>query len=209
MSKLREAAHAEHQATRRAVRAKDSLPVRLIGEASEIADQPPLVALSMATIVLGMALRRPAVARGGVRMLAAHALATGAKAVLKASIDRTRPAKALAEGHRIGKGRGSEDTDYNSFPSGHTAGAVAVAQAAGRDMPGAVVPAKLAALAVAAVQMPRGKHYYSDVLAGAAIGWASERLVSAAAGRLFRSHGSITEPVLPAHPEAGAEPRRR
>ncbi len=183
MSRLKDAAHADRKATHQAAQARDTWPVRIAGAASEGADQPPLIALSLATIATGAALRRPNVVRGGVRMLAAHALATGIKTVLKTNIDRTRPLKALAEGHSIGKGTGTEDSDLNSFPSGHTAGAVAVAQAAARDMPALAIPARVAAGAVAAIQMPRGKHYISDVMAGAAIGLASEWAVSAAMRR--------------------------
>jgi undecaprenyl-diphosphatase len=212
MSKLKNAAHADEKATHKAAQARDTLPVRVLGGLSEGADQPPLIALSLATIALGALLRKPAVARGGARMLASHALATGIKTVLKSGIDRTRPVKALAEGHHIGKGTGSDDTNLNSFPSGHTAGAVAVAQAAARDLPGIALPVRLTALAVGAIQMPRGKHYISDVLVGAAIGWASEGAVSAAvrlATDLWarRERGSVSEPVLQAADEAPAAPR--
>jgi undecaprenyl-diphosphatase len=205
MSKLKQAARADRKATHKIAEARDTWPVRIAGAASEAADQPPLIALSMATVVLGAVLQRREIARGGVRMLAAHALATGIKTALKTGIDRTRPQKAIAEGHHIGKGHGTEDTDLNSFPSGHTAGAVAVAQAAARDMPAVALPARMAAFAAAAIQMPRGKHYFSDVIAGAAIGWASEQAVSAAfragsrAWIRVRAHGSISDPVPPKH----------
>ncbi|WP_374945241.1 phosphatase PAP2 family protein [Sphingomonas sp.] len=180
MSKIGRAAKAERTATHKAAQERDTWPVRIAGAASEVADQPPLVALSAGTIVLGAVLRRPAVMRAGLRMLASHALATGIKTVLKTTIDRTRPNKAMRDGHHIGKGSGTDDTDLNSFPSGHTAGAVAIAQAVARDAPAAAIPVRLAAGAVAAIQMPRGKHYISDVLAGAAIGWVSEMAASAA-----------------------------
>ena len=212
MNKLKDAAHADEKATHKVAEARDTWPVRVLGGLSEGADQPPLVALSVATIALGAILRRPAVARGGARMLASLALATGVKTLLKTGIDRTRPVKAIAEGHHIGKGTGSDDTNLNSFPSGHTAGAVAVAQAAAREIPAVALPARLTALAVGAIQMPRGKHYVSDVLVGAAIGWASEGAVSAAV-RLGtelwarRRHGSVTEPVLPTPSEEPSAPR--
>lgn len=180
MSKIRKAADADREATHRVAESRDTLPIRVLGGLSEAADQPPLVALAAGTIVAGAVLRRAGVVRTGVLMLAAHALATGVKTVLKTTIDRTRPAKAMKDGHHIGKGTGGEDTDLNSFPSGHTAGAVAIAQAAARDVPAAAIPARLTAGAVAAIQMPRGKHYISDVLAGAAIGWVSELAASAA-----------------------------
>lgn len=183
MSKAQEVietvAEAEQAVTHKAAAHEDHLLVRAAGKASEIADQPPLIALSIATIVVGAALRRPAVLRSGVRMLASHLVATGIKAALKNSIDRTRPSRALEEGHHVGKGTGSDDTSMNSFPSGHTAGAVAVAQAVASESPAAALPIQAAALGVAALQPSRGKHYLSDVAAGAVIGWLSERLTNA------------------------------
>jgi undecaprenyl-diphosphatase len=92
----------------------------------------------------------------------------------------------VKEGHRIGQGDGAEDSSLNSFPSGHTAGAVAVAQAVAHESTAAGLPLQAAALGVAAMQPRRGKHYVSDVVAGAAIGWASER----AAGALLRIAGA-------------------
>ena len=176
---VKQAARADREATHKAAAHDDSKLVRLAGKATEAADQPPLLALSAATIVVGAVLRRPTVLRSGVRMLASHLVATGVKAALKSSVDRTRPSRALKEGHHVGKGRGTSDTTLNSFPSGHTAGAVAVAQAVASESPVAAVPLQAAAVAVAALQPSRGKHYLSDVAAGAAIGWLSERLTNA------------------------------
>lgn len=152
--------------------------VKAAGAASEVADQPPLVALSAAVLVIGLAARQPAVARTGFRMLAAHGLATAIKTGIKRSIDRTRPDHALDNGYRAEPGD-SEAHELSSFPSGHTAGAVAVAEAIARELPAAAAPARLLALSVALVQLPRAKHFVSDVLAGAAIGWAGERAASA------------------------------
>lgn len=183
MSKAKEAVkrvgRAEREATHRAARHDDGPLLRIASKAAEIADQPPLIAISIATIVVGGVVRRPGVARSGVRMLASHLLATGVKTVLKSSIDRTRPARALKEGHHVGKGDGADDTTLNSFPSGHTAGAVAVAQAVATESARAALPLQAAAVAVAALQPSSGKHYWSDVLAGAAIGWAAERVANA------------------------------
>jgi len=179
--KAKRAAEAEHKATREAAKLRNNPIVAAVGAASEVADQPPLVALGLGTLALGALLRRPALARSGARMLAAHAIATGVKTLLKRGVDRTRPARALKDGrHRLTKGRGGGDTDFNSFPSGHTAGAVTVAEAVARDNPRAATPARLAAGAIGAMQLPRGAHYLSDVAVGAAIGWLSERIASAA-----------------------------
>lgn len=172
-------ADADVRRTHRATRHDDGAGVRLAGRAAEFADQPPLIALSVTTIAVGAVLRQPVVLRSGVRMLASHLLATGVKTVLKSAIDRTRPARAVKEGHHLGKGDGADDTSLNSFPSGHTAGAVAVAQAVAAEAPLAALPLQLAALGVGVVQPSQGKHYISDVVAGAAIGWAAARITDA------------------------------
>jgi undecaprenyl-diphosphatase len=176
---IKKIGRAERASTHRAARRKNGPLIDAAGKAAEIADQPPLIAISVVTILVGALARRPAVTRSGVRMLASHLLATGVKTVLKSSIDRTRPARALRGGHHIGKGDGADDTTLNSFPSGHTAGAVAVAQAVATESPRAGLPLQAAAIAVAALQPSGGKHYWSDVLAGAAIGWAAERVANA------------------------------
>ena len=204
MSKIRKAARADRKATHSVAKTRGTWPVRILGGLSEAADQPPLIALAAGTIATGAVLRRAGVVRMGARMLASHLFATGVKTVLKTSIDRTRPAKAMRDGHHIGEGTGTEESDLNSFPSGHTAGAVAIAQAVARDRPGAALPARMLAGAAAAIQMPRGKHYISDVLAGAAIGWASERVASAAlqAGErgLRRAWASYAVPKMNSEP---------
>ncbi len=131
----------------------------------------------LVTIAAGLVLRRPAIAAAGLRMLAAHATATGIKAIVKRSVDRTRP-HVLVDENRYELARGERnEPSYNSFPSGHTAGAVAVAEAIARTLPRAARPARAWAVAIAVLQIPRCAHYPSDVGAGAAVGWASDRLV--------------------------------
>lgn len=175
---------ADLDATHSAARHRDAPVVKATGLLAEIADQPQLIALSIATALIGLAARKPALARGGARMLAAHLAATLAKSAIKHSIDRTRPARALEDGaHRFEAGD-SGDHELSSFPSGHTAGAVAVSRAIARDVEGAAAPAALATIAVAAVQPVAGKHYLSDLVAGAAVGWVAEALVSAVFDRL-------------------------
>lgn len=160
--------------------------VKVLGEASEMADQPPLIALSAATLILGLALRRPAIATAGMRMLCTHLLATAIKTGVKRSVDRTRPHVLADEGrYSIEKG-GSDDPRDNSFPSGHTAGAVAVAEAIARTFPQAAWPARAWAAAIAAIQIPRCSHYPSDIAAGAAIGMAADRVVRLAEGAVRR-----------------------
>lgn len=177
-------AQADTAATHKVAKLRDKPWMKVIAALSEVADQPPLIAASIGTLAIGLATRRADLTRGGARMLLSHLLATGAKLAIKHQFDRTRPSHALdGTGHHFEKGDegGHED---KSFPSGHTAGAVAVARAVSRDIEGAAVPATVVTVAVAAAQAPTGHHYFSDVAVGAAIGWAAEAIVSAVFDRL-------------------------
>lgn len=187
-NKAKQLARAEHDLVGSVAASRQRKPVALLGAASEVADQPPLVSLSLVTIAAGALLRRRDVTRTGVQMLLAHAIATGGKTILKRSIDRSRPARALVDGEvKVGAGKGTDNTDFNSFPSGHTAGAVSVAEAIAHTAPGLAVPARASAAVVAAVQLPRGAHYPSDVAIGAVIGWMAERLAGFLLGEAERA----------------------
>lgn len=167
---------------------RDHPVVRALGKASEMADQPPLVAASLVMLGAGLISRRPAIALAGLRMLTAHAAATGMKAVVKRSVDRSRPDVLIDEGRYVLAEGEHDEPRYNSFPSGHTAGAVAVAEAIARTLPGAAWPLRAWALTIAALQIPRSTHYPSDVGAGAAIGVAGDRLVRLAESAARRRH---------------------
>jgi undecaprenyl-diphosphatase len=114
-------------------------------------------------------------------MLAAHTLATVAKNFVKHRVDRARPRSKHLEGkdHKLAPGR-STAKEETSFPSGHSAGAAAVARAFVRDYPEHAPAAYAAAGAISLAQIPRCAHYPTDVGAGLAIGVAAEALVSAA-----------------------------
>lgn len=161
--------------------------VRAIGDAAQLADQPPLVAASALTLAAGLASGRPRLARTGARMLAAHGLATLFKALIKDRIDRTRPRRVARDGHHEAKPGHSKAKDKRSFPSGHSAGAVAVARAIARDNPGAAAVAYPLAAAASLVQVPRQAHFPSDVVIGAALGVLAEALVSRAFRGLNRA----------------------
>lgn len=193
--------HADQRVAKSLAAFRDTLPVRAAGQLSELADQPPLIVLSITTIAAGLFAHDRRLARAGTRMLAAHLLATAFKAVVKKSVDRTRPAVAERTGYKRGKGR-VDAGPLNSFPSGHTAGAFAVARAIGRDYPQAAAPALALATTVALVLIPRGKHYPSDVVAGVAIGLVAEAFVD----RVTRS---ATQRVRPLRPASTAARSRR
>ena len=167
--------------------ARETWTVRLLGMASEIADQPQLITLCVATLGAGLALRDRRLANAGGRMLAAELVATLLKDAVKANVDRTRPHVVVDGGaHRMEQGH-SHESAYNSFPSGHTTGAVAVARAVARSYPDRALAATLAAGAVAAIQVPRCQHYPSDLAAGGAIGLVADALVQGAERLLERA----------------------
>lgn len=184
MSKVTKAAKTlgrlDRKLTHKAAKHRDDPAVKALGTVSEAADQPPLLLLGVGTIVVGAVLRQPVMLRTGVRMLASEIVATAIKTVIKRSVDRTRPETAIESGeHRFEPGT-SNDHEQTSFPSGHTAGAVAVAGALAKDVPVMAAPVYALAAGVAAVQMPRGKHYMLDTVVGAAIGFVAQRAASAA-----------------------------
>jgi membrane-associated phospholipid phosphatase len=116
--------------------------------------------------------------RAGARMLIAHELATFAKNFVKHRVDRTRPRTAEGkEDQKAELGRSTEKEE-TSFPSGHSAGATAVAAAFTREFPEYGAAALAAGGAAALAQIPRCAHYPTDVGAGIAIGAMAEACVN-------------------------------
>lgn len=163
----------------------DTLAVQAVTLVSKSGDQPPMRALCAVVVVGGLVTGNPRLAGAGLRMLAAHTIATAAKNALKRRIDRTRPdARQHEHDHRIRPGN-SVSHDETSFHSGHSAGAMAVGAAFARAFPDHGGSALGAAGAVALAQVPRRSHYLSDVVVGSAIGLISE----AALNRLISGFG--------------------
>ena len=159
---------------------RKSALVRAIEPLAKLGDQPPLRTLCGAVIALGLIRGDRRLLRTGVRMFAAHSLATWAKNIVKHRIDRTRPRQAAAKGrdHRLSVGRKRARAE-TSFPSGHSAGAAAVAGAFAREYPEYGVAAASGAGLVALAQIPRSAHYPTDIGAGLAIGIAAEWVTDA------------------------------
>jgi membrane-associated phospholipid phosphatase len=156
---------------------------KLLERIADLGDQPPLRVLCASTIAAGVLARDRRFVRAGVRMLAAHTLATWAKDFVKHRVDRRRPRSAgnPRTDHRPAPGR-SRDKEETSFPSGHAAGAAAVGRALARELPEYTVPAYAVSGVLAVAQIPRCAHYPTDVGVGIAIGVAAEALV----GRVMR-----------------------
>ncbi|WP_210528866.1 phosphatase PAP2 family protein [Rubellimicrobium arenae] len=163
-----------------AARVRQHPVTHALGQLSEVADQPPMFALGALTLAAGLVAGERRVAEAGGRLLASVALATALKSTVKNIVTRTRPYVLAEEGRYESGLQGPVGKHYNSFPSGHTADAVAAARAVARVYPEAAIPAYGAAAAVAAIQIPRCTHYPSDVGAGALVGVAAEAITDLA-----------------------------
>jgi undecaprenyl-diphosphatase len=124
-----------------------------------------------------------------------HAAAAGAAAVGLASAAANLVAKQVVQRPRPDRAATGSSTDRHvpmpsspSFPSGHTAAAVAFAAATGSALPALAVPLTTLACAVGYSRVHTGVHYPGDVVAGALIGVAAAAAVSAAANR-WAAHG--------------------
>lgn len=153
---------------------------RLLGKLGGLGDQPPMRALCSTVIVLGAWRGDRRLVGTGVRMLAAHTMATCIKTLVKNQVDRTRPSLLLEHGEYEAKPGDSDEHDRTSFPSGHTAGVAAVATVFVRAYPQHRRSVLGAATFVALVQIPRRAHFVSDIAAGAVIGLIGAAVVEGA-----------------------------
>lgn len=153
--------------------------LKTITRLAEIADRPPLVAISAAVTVAGLIRRDRKMKRAGLRMLIAVALAASAAKTGKKLVARTRPTKLVDE-HRHAMYRGgAHDHDLESFPSAHAAGGFAAARAASRDYPIFAPQALSTAVVAGGLKVLKGDHFPSDILAGLALGAAAELIANA------------------------------
>ncbi|KOV96082.1 MULTISPECIES: phosphatase PAP2 family protein [unclassified Streptomyces] len=104
-------------------------------------------------------------AAGGLAALAAAQLISNG--LCKQLADRPRPPKEWFPHDEV-----DDRPDSSSFPSGHTAAAVAFTAAVAPTWPAAGAVCALPAAMVAFERVQSGAHYPSDVAAGAAVGLA-------------------------------------
>lgn len=185
---------ADVQAAAKAGEQRHNPLVEGVGRLAKGADQPPMFRLGLAVLGVGIALRRRDVAEAGGRMLLALSLTTAVKAAIKASVVRTRPNMLWDEGRYETGVWGPNESPLNSFPSGHTANAVTVAQAVGRVAPGWRPSLWTVAVMAGGVQVPRGAHHPIDVAAGALVGLGAE----AVANRAWPLAAPVLDAVLEA-----------
>ncbi len=158
-------------------RFRDHPVVEGAAKAGEVSDQEPLYAITGFTFALGLLLQDRRLAEAGGRMLGAVVLSAALKSVVKRNVTRTRPNVLMDEGrYETGVG-GDEKKPWQSFPSGHTAGATAAARALARIYPDAGWACFATAAAMGLIRVAKGAHYPLDVAAGAVVGLAAEALV--------------------------------
>ncbi len=118
------------------------------------------------TYLVGLVVGSPGVSRAALRAAEAFAVAGGASVLVKAATGRLRPRDG-GDPDRFAPFSGAE-----SFPSGHTTAAFAVATALSEESPHGLVDAGLYTAAGLTVFAPLhdDKHWLSDALAGALLG---------------------------------------
>ncbi|MDO0925285.1 phosphatase PAP2 family protein [Streptomyces sp. TG1A-8] len=121
---------------------------------------------------------RRAAGAGLVALSVAQLVSNG---VCKQLADRPRPPEEWIPHDEV-----HDRPDSSSFPSGHTAAAVAFTAAVAPVWPLAGALCAVPAVTVAVERVQSGAHYPSDVVAGAAIGLAAARLVRHAPRVLLR-----------------------
>jgi membrane-associated phospholipid phosphatase len=132
--------------------------------------------LSIASSVLLVLLAGPSGRRAAASgMTAVAATSAVVNLVLKRIGHRRRPDRVLHDTPYVRHVRMPESA---SFPSGHTAAAVAFASSAGRALPAAGLPLCTLAALVGYSRVHTGVHYPADVIAGAVLGAAIADLTS-------------------------------
>ena len=158
-------------------RFRDHPAIEAISKAGDVSDQEPLYAITGFTFTLGLLMRDRRLTEAGGRMLGAVILSAALKTLVKRNVTRTRPNVLMDEGRYETAVGGDEKKPWQSFPSGHPAGATAAARALARIYPDAGWACVAAAAAMGMIRVAKGAHYPLDVAAGALVGLAAEAVV--------------------------------
>ena len=144
------------------------------GDPHSVRDNAPAAAMILGTLATGLLGDAPELRATSRDMTEAFVLASGSAFGLKHAFGRTRPDATLD--------KGSWRSGGDSFPSGHTAAAFAVAQTFADSRPDGEWTWRVAAYALAGstayIRVNDNMHWLSDTVAGAALGMATGRFVS-------------------------------
>lgn len=162
---------------------QDSTPqanryVRAGSEIFRFLGHPGSLAVGGTLYGAGMLLDRREMAAVGLHATESIALAVAVTYVAKGLVGRARPAEDVTRPFDVRLGRGFVGDRYQSFPSGHTTAAFAMASAVATEMgyiePDLQVPVAAAMFGLASLagvsRMYHNAHWASDVVIGAAIG---------------------------------------
>ena len=169
--------------------------MQTLAEAAELADQPVLGAGSLMALAAAQARGDRLAMEAALRLLLTLGATTALKRIVETFVVRTRPDAVLSGAkyrRKLRKGKKRRKAE-KAFPSGHTADAVAAAEALTRVYPESRGMFRTAAALAAAAQIPSGRPYPSDVLAGAAIGLAGERWADAGIRRVLAPMAARTQ----------------
>ncbi|MFJ9596767.1 phosphatase PAP2 family protein [Streptomyces virginiae] len=169
----------DHRLTRRVAAWDSPAARRLLPAVEEAAAHTKLWWAAAVAMAAGGGWRgRKAAAAGVLAMTVAELLANG---VAKQLVERRRPPAEW-----IPHGDVAERPDSSSFPSGHTAAAVAFTASVAASWPWAGAACAVPTVLVAVERLHSGAHYPSDVVAGAVVGGAAAALVRRAPRLLIR-----------------------
>jgi membrane-associated phospholipid phosphatase len=154
-------------------------------------DFPPIVGLLLLLLLIGWLMKRPAFNRILIFMLGSSVTGGLLANVLRILTGRTRPSARVASGWYglMAHGRWVAGSyAYSSFPSAHTAVAIACVAPLWILLPPArrlliALPASLIALCIAASRILLNAHHLSDVLTSAWLGTLVAVLVCARFGK--------------------------
>ncbi|MFI9122506.1 phosphatase PAP2 family protein [Streptomyces bikiniensis] len=182
METLVAARSVDHRLTRHMAAWDSAWARRLLPPVEEAAEHTKLWWAAAAVMAAGGGLpgRRAAVT-GIAAMAVAELVSNG---VVKKLVERRRPPEEWIPHDDV-----EDRPDSSSFPSGHTAAAVAFTAAVAPTLPWAGAACAVAAALVAVERVHSGAHYPSDVAAGAAIGLSVAALTRSAPRLVVRRPG--------------------
>jgi membrane-associated phospholipid phosphatase len=140
--------------------------------------------ITIGTLAYGFIKKDKTIQQNGYELVISSAINIAATQILKVTVNRTRPADRYPNEVFV-----NSPSSGKSFPSGHTSQAFATATTLTLQYKKwyVWVPAYLWAGSVGYSRMYLGKHYPTDVLAGAIIGAGSSYLSHIISNKLFRN----------------------